>query len=293
MIHFGPSGNSDSFYEQGYKSSLDMPAWLRNMGLDAYEYSCARGVRIKPDMAGQLGAAARENGITLSVHAPYYINLASEEPEAVKKSFDYIIDTSVTAELMGAMRVVLHPGSLGKLTRDKAFNNIRSNLFRVLEIINNKGIKVSLCPETLGKKNQMGTLDEILELCLLDELLIPTVDFAHLHALGSGALRKREDYEKVFDRIFTVLGEKRGRLMHMHYSRVEYTEKGGEKKHWSYDDVEYGPEFEPLAECLIKFGISGTIISESRGTMAEDALKIKKIYGRLSKENLYAMEKLC
>ena len=81
--------------------------------------------------------------------------------------------------------------------------------------------------------------------------------------------------------------------MHMHYSRVEYTEKGGEKKHWSYDDHEYGPEFEPLAECLIKFGISGTIISESRGTMAEDALKIKKIYGRLSKENLYAMEKLC
>lgn len=293
MIKFGPSGNSDIFYKQGYKSSLDMPAWLRNMGLDAYEYSCARGVRIKDYTAEQLGAAARENGICVSVHAPYYINLASEDSEAIKKSFNYIIDTSITAEVMGATRVVIHPGSLGKLSRDKALANIRSNLYRVLEIINKKGMKVSLCPETLGKKNQMGTLEEILELCLLDSSLIPTIDFAHLHALGSGVLKKRSDYEKIFERIFTVLGEERGRLIHMHYSRVEYTEKGGEKKHRTYEDTDYGPEFEPLAECLIKYEIHGTIICESRGTMAEDAFKIKKIYEGLAKEHLCLLEKLC
>lgn len=293
MIKFGPSGNSDIFYKQGYKSPLDMPAWLRNMGLDAYEYSCARGVRIKADTAEQLGAAAKENGICVSVHAPYYINLASEDSEVVKKSFKYITDTSSAAELMGASRVVIHPGSLGKLTRDKALANIRSNLYKVLEIINKNGINVSLCPETLGKKNQMGTLEEILELCLFDSSLIPTIDFAHLHALGSGALKNRSNYERVFERIFTVLGEERGRLIHMHYSRVEYTEKGGEKKHWSYEDTDYGPEFEPLAECLIKYKIHGTIICESRGTMAEDAIKIKKIYEGLAKEHLYPLEKLC
>lgn len=292
MVHFGPSGNSDIFYEQGYKSSVSMPAWLRNMGLDAYEYSCARGVRIKPDMACKLGEAAKENGITLSVHAPYYINLASEDPQTIEKSFGYIIDTSRVAELMGAERVVLHPGSLGKLSRKKAFENIRSNLDRVIDILKRKGIKTALCPETLGKKNQMGTLDEVLELCMLDESLIPTLDFAHLHAINSGALKKKSDYYKVFDRLFTVLGEERGRYIHIHYSRVEYTEKGGEKKHWSYDDIEYGPEFEPLAECLIKYGISATIISESRGTMAEDALKMKKIFGRIAKEHLFTLEKL-
>ncbi len=293
MIHFGPSGNSNIFYEQGYKSSLEMPAWLRNMGLDAYEYSCARGVRISPDMAERLGIAARENGISLSVHAPYYINLASEDSGAIEKSFNYIIDTSRIAEVMGAMRVVLHPGSLGKLTRDKAFENIRSNLYKVLEIINRKRIRISLCPETLGKKNQMGTLEEILELCRLDESLIPTIDFAHLHALNSGALKNKSDYERVFDRVFAVLGEERGRMLHIHYSRVEYTEKGGEKKHWCYCDIEYGPEFEPLAECLVDYGVSATIISESRGTMAEDALKIKKIYNGITKEHLCGLEKLC
>ena len=293
MIHFGPSGNSDIFYKQGFKSSLDMPAWLRNMELDAYEYSCARGVRINPNMAEKLGAIAKENGIFLSVHAPYYINLASEDSQAIEKSYKYIIDTSRIAEIMGAKRVVLHPGSLGKLTRSKAFDNVKNNLYKALEIIINKGIKVSLCPETLGKKNQMGTLEEILELCLLDESLIPTIDFAHLHAINSGALKEKKDYERVFDRLFAVLGEERGRMIHIHYSRVEFTEKGGEKKHWSYDDTEYGPEFEPLAECLIKYGVSATIISESRGTMAEDALKAKKIYSRMAKEHLSVLGKLC
>lgn len=292
MLHFGPSGNSDIFYEQGYKSSLEMPAWLRNMGLDAYEYSCARGVRIKRDMAEKLGHIARENGIVLSVHAPYYINLASEDPQAIEKSFEYIIDTSRVAGLMGAKRVVLHPGSLGKLSREKAFNNIRDNLSKVIEIMKRKESGISLCPETLGKKNQMGTLDEILELCLLDESLIPTLDFAHLHALNAGALNKKSDYQRVFERLFNVLGEERGKIIHIHYSRVEYTEKGGEKKHWSYDDTKYGPEFEPLAECLVEYGVSATIISESRGTMAEDALKVKNIYNRIEAEHLSRLEKL-
>ncbi len=292
MLHFGPSGNSDIFYEQGYKSSLDMPPWLRQMGLDAYEYSCARGVRIRQDMAEKLGAIARDNGITMSVHAPYYINLASEDKQAIEKSLDYIVDTSRIAEIMGAERVVIHPGSLGKLNRERAFENIRNNLGKALEIVNKKGVKVSLCPETLGKKNQMGTLEEILELCLMDKSLIPTLDFAHLHALNAGALNKKADYQRVFDRLFGVLGGERGRRIHIHYSRVEYTEKGGEKKHWSYADTAYGPEFEPLAECLIEYGVSATIICESRGTMAEDALKLRKIYKRIEEEHLSGLEKL-
>lgn len=292
MILFGPSGNSDIFYEQGYKSSLDMPAWLKNMGLDAYEYSFARGIRLQPEMAEKLGGIARDNGITMSVHAPYYINLASEDARTIEKSFGYIVDTSRAAELMGAERVVLHTGSLGKLTRSRAFENIRENMARVLKLLKERSITVSLCPETLGKKNQMGTLDEILELCLIDDSLIPTLDFGHLHAINAGALREKGDYKRVFDRLFEVLGQERGRRIHIHYSRIEFTEKGGEKKHWSYGDTQYGPEFEPLAECLVEYGVSATVISESRGTMAEDALKVKKIYGRIAREHLSGLEKL-
>lgn len=292
MTLFGPSGNSDIFYEQGYKSSLEAPEWLKNMGLDAYEYPCGRGIRINNAMAEKLGKVAKENGITMSVHAPYFINLASEDPQAIEKSFQYIIDTCKVAEHMGAKRAVLHCGSLGKAARRTAFDNIKNNLDKIVKVLKEEGSTVSLCPETLGKKNQMGTLEEILELCLLDESLIPTLDFGHLHALDAGALQKKSDYVKVFDRLFAVLGEERAKNIHIHYSRVEFTEKGGEKKHWSYDDIQYGPEFEPLAECLIEYGVSATIISEARGTMAEDALKVKKIYERIAAEHLSVLENL-
>lgn len=292
MILFGPSGNSDSFYEQGYKSSVDMPGWLKNMGLDAYEYSCARGVRISGDMAYKLGEQARENNIVLSVHAPYYINLASEENKTLENSEAHIIDTSSAAAAMGAKKIVLHPGSAGKLDRRTAFLNVKRNLYKVLEKLKRKNLNVNLCPETMGKKNQVGTLEEVLDLCLLDESLIPTLDFGHLHALNSGALKKIDDYKRVFDKLVNTLGDKRSKNIHIHYSRIEYTEKGGEKKHWSYDDSQHGPEFEPLAECLMEYGISATIISESRGTMAEDALKIKNIYSIIKKEHLFKLENL-
>lgn len=111
MILFGSSGNSDSFYEEGYKSSLDMPGWLKAKGLDAYEYSCARGVRISRDKACKLGEKATECGIALSVHAPYYINLASEENRTIENSEAYIMDTAEAAAVTGAKRVVLHLGS--------------------------------------------------------------------------------------------------------------------------------------------------------------------------------------
>lgn len=292
MILFGPSGNSDSFYEQGYKSSVDMPAWLSKIGLDAYEYSCSRGVRISWDMAGKLRGEARKYNIILSVHAPYYINLASEDNRIIINSENYIFSTSTAAKAMGADRVVLHPGSVGKMDRHRAFSNVKRNLYNILQKLKDKNININLCPETMGKKNQIGTLDEILELCLLDKSLIPTLDFGHLHAINSGALNNIDDFRRVFDKVINTLGDERGRKLHIHYSRIEFTEKAGEKKHWTYTDSQYGPEFEPLAECLLEYGISATIICESRGTMAEDAISLSNIYKSILNKNLFKLENL-
>lgn len=292
MINFGPSGNSDSFYAQGYKSSLDMPAWLKAMGLSAYEYSLARGMRLRPELAVRLGEKARENGIVMSVHGPYYINLASEDPNAIEKSGGYLLGASRTAVLLGARRVVFHPGSPGGGSRQQGFANIKRNLGQLLEKVKQAAPDVNLCPETMGKKNQIGSLDEILELCLLDPCLIPTLDFGHLHAVGGGALKAKEDYKRVFERLMTVLGRERGQTVHIHYSRIEYTEKGGEKRHWTFDDTAYGPEFEPLAECLAEYGMSATVICESRGKMAEDALKVKNIYDRIRGDYLFNLENI-
>jgi deoxyribonuclease-4 len=118
MIRFGPAGNSDIFYEQGFKSSLQMPAWLKKMGLSAYEYSCSKGVKISAETAAKLGEEARLNDIFLSVHAPYYINLTNEDPAKREKSREYIYETLKAAKWMGAGRIVVHTGAVGKMSRE-------------------------------------------------------------------------------------------------------------------------------------------------------------------------------
>ncbi len=291
MILFGPSGNSNIFYEQGHKSSMEMPPWLQELGLDAYEYSCTRGVRMGPESSIKLGEIAKAHGITMSVHAPYFINLASPDSEMIKKSEKYILDTVQAAEYMQADRVVIHVGSPSKSDRREAFERVYANFYEVLNKMKQIGHKAHLCPETMGKKNQIGSLDEIIELCTIDDSVIPTIDFGHLHAVTNGSLKTVEDFETVFDRLVFGLGERATKL-HMHYTRIEYTEKGGERRHWTFDDVQYGPEFEHLAKCLVKYQIEGTVIAETMGTMAEDAVKLKGIYRKINSNCLCTMENI-
>lgn len=277
-VRFGPSGNSESFYEQGYKSSVQMPGWLAAMGLNAYEYQCSKGVNIGAAMAKELGEKTREFDIFLSIHAPYYINMASCEAEKRDNSKRYILETMQAARWMNADRIIVHTGSSGKVDRKWAMETAVTVLEEAIREADIAGFgDIHICPEVLGKHNQLGTLDEILEMCRIDERLIPTVDFGHLHARGLGSLKKKRDFEDVLDKIENALGYERLKVIHIHFSRIEYT-TGGEKKHWQYDDVQYGPDFDPLAELIYEKSLAPVIICESREQMAEDALKLKKIY---------------
>jgi deoxyribonuclease IV len=284
MIRFGPSGNSESFYEQGFKSSVQMPAWLKNMGLNAYEYQCSKGVKISENTARQIGEQARLNDIFLSIHAPYYINMASEENEKRENSKRYIYESLQAAKWMGAKRIVIHTGSCSGVSREWAVNIAICVLKEAIREADGMGFgDICICPEVLGKVNQLGTLEEILEICKTDERMIPTIDFGHLHARNQGCLKTIKDFEEVLDKTENVLGYERLRNLHVHFSRIEFT-AGGEKKHWTLDDIQFGPEFEPLAEALCKKKVEPVIISESRGHMAEDALKLKYIYEGIAGE---------
>ncbi|MBM7581277.1 deoxyribonuclease-4 [Caldicoprobacter guelmensis] len=277
VIRFGPAGNSDSFYQQGYKSSVDMPRWLHGMGLTAYEYTCTHGVNIGEDTARAIGEEARKWDIVLSVHAPYYINLVTKDEDKRAKTKRHIMDSLKVARWMGAKRVVFHPGSCSQMDRRTALEIALDFLKEILEEARDfieEGIH--LCPETMGKVNQLGTVDEVLEMCLLHESLIPTLDFGHINAMGGGSIKSQEDYLCIINRVKEVLGEDRARYFHCHFSRIEYS-AGGEKRHWTLKDTQYGPEFEPLAEVLASLDLKPIIICESRGTMAEDAVRLKEI----------------
>lgn len=281
----GPAGNCEDFYKAGHKSSLKAPEWVSKNGLGAYEYQCGKGVKISDEAAGILGKNARENGIALSIHAPYYISLSSTEPEKRDKSIGYILQTLNAAKCMGAKRIVVHSGTAGSITRREAMELAKDTLKRSLKAADEAGFgDIFICPETMGKVKQLGSVEEVVELCCLDERLIPTIDFGHVNAMTLGALKTTEDFEKVFDSVSKKLGGWRTANFHAHYSRIEYT-NAGEKKHHRFDEAEYEPEFEPIAEIVVKRNLSPTIICESRGTQTRDAVEMQKICRRF--ENVY------
>lgn len=281
MIRFGPSGNSESFYSDGYTSTLQAPEWLMQKGLNAYEYSFGRGVNLSRETAEKLGNAMREAGIALSVHAPYYINLANPDPEKRQSSLRYILESARRAEWMGTDRVVVHVGAPMKLERETAMANCRSGLIDAQKMLDENVLShIHLCPETMGKKGQMGDLEETLQFCLLEERFIPCLDFAHIHALHQGRLNTTADFEKVLDISESMLGRERMHRMHVHFSTIEYT-SAGEKRHRTFAESEYGPRFQHLAPLLKARNYTPRIICECKGTMAEDAQEMKKIWEAL------------
>ena len=274
---FGPAGNGEIFYKNGHKSSEEMPEFLKNYGLDAYEYQCGNGVRIGEEAAKRIGDAAKKNNIVMSIHSPYYINLANPDEEKRKNSINYIIQSMNAIKAMGGNRVVVHSGALQKMTREEALANAKETVRQAIMEADSLGFSdIHMCIETMGKINQLGNLEEVLELCSLDDRLLPTIDFGHLNARTLGGLNSYESFYDIFEKIENKLGSDRLKIFHSHFSKIEYT-KGGEKKHLTFEDTEFGPEFDYVAEIVYKKNLSPTFICESAGTQIEDSLTMKKI----------------
>lgn len=271
---FGPGGNGELFYAQGNKATVQSPGWVKNFGLDAFEYEAGSGLSASEATLRAIGEKAKEHGVLMSLHTPYFISLSGVEEEKRLKSLEYIEKSLWAAELLAADTIVIHSGSAAKITREEAMRLSLDTLSRVAERF--ADTKVRLGIETMGKVNQLGTLEEVLEQCKVSPLFVPVVDFGHLNARESGgAFPDADSYRRIFSRIGEVLGDECAKSLHCHFSKIEYT-KAGEKKHLTFEDAVFGPSFEPLAEAIIREGVAPRIICESAGTQAEDALYMKQ-----------------
>ena len=280
---FGPAGNSNSFKEMGYKHSLEVPEYLVKMGLDHFEYQCGRGVNIGEDKAKEFGNVAKEKGISLSLHAPYYISMSSVEEAKRLNSINYILQSARAVSAMGGNRIIVHTGSCGKISREEALSLASDTMKLALSALKDENLShIHICPETMGKINQLGTLEEVIALCQIDESIIPCIDFGHLNARTMGAIKTKEDYKAILDLMENKLGSERTKVFHSHFSKIEYT-TGGEKKHLTFEDSVFGPDFEPLMELVSERNCSPIFVCESDGTQAEDALKMKQYYRALGK----------
>ncbi len=278
-ISFGPGGNSISWGKRKFPE--DLPQYLASMGLNGYEVECGRGVRLSAKTPELLPLLAAEHGINITLHAPYFISLSSVEAEKREKSVEYILQSALAARSVGAQKIVVHSGSCSKMSREEATALAFETLKKSQEALDAAHLSdIIICPETMGKINQLGTLEEVVELCGVDERFLPCVDFGHLNARTLGGIKGREDYAKILDYIEHKLGHDRLSRMHIHFSKIMYT-AGGEKCHLTFEDNEYGPQFEPLMEEIHKRSLQPSIICESDGTQAEDAAEMKRYYESL------------
>ena len=276
---FGPGGNSDSFYADGKKATIEAPEWVKQRGLDAYEFEAGNGLKAGPETLKRIGEQAKLHGILMSYHTPYYISLSGVVSEKRLKSIEYITQSLRASELLGADTIVIHAGSAAKISREEALALASDTLYKNLEVNGDTDIRMGI--ETMGKINQLGTLEEVIELCKVSQKYHPVVDFGHLNARDLGTRFPDVDsYRAVFDKIATSLGDEYAYNLHCHFSKIEYT-SAGEKRHLTFADDVFGPTFEPLAEAIIKEGVAPRIICESDGTQAEDALFMKGEWKKL------------
>lgn len=284
-ILFGTSGNSQSFYDQGHKTTLETAKWLKQQGndkfdggLDIYEYSFGQGFRMSTELATKIGEEFDKYNIEMSVHAPYFINFANPDDLMYEKSLGYVRTGIKFLKAFKAKRLVFHAGSCGKESRENALKLLTKRFEEFMPLFEEElDDDMFLCPETMGKPMQIGTYKEIIDLCTVSNKLIPTFDFGHINALTQGTLKTKEDYKKIFDYSFEKLGEFRTKNAHIHFSKIQYGEKG-EIRHLTFEDNFYGPEFEPLCDCLIENDLDCHVVCESNGTMSEDSVFMKDLY---------------
>ena len=278
MIKFGPSGNSIAFASAGKSKSEESAVWVKDMGLNCFEYSFGRGVNLSDERALSIGNAFMMQGVEISVHAPYYINFANPDDEMAEKSYSYVLQSAKKVKLMQGQRVVFHPASQGKMKREQAVDLTEKRLYTLRDKIYEQGLSdLIFCPETMGKLGQIGTIEEITRFCKIDKIYIPAVDFGHVNAREFGSLKTEKDYIDRLSYMIDELGYEKMKNFHIHFSKIEYSAKG-EVRHLTFEDDHYGPDFVPMISALKKLKLEPFIVCESAGTQDIDALKMQKTY---------------
>ncbi len=264
-IYLGPAGIPHSAKK---RNTIEGIKTVHELGLNAMEVEFVQGVRMSESAAEEAGQVAKELGVRLSVHAPYFINLCSEEREKVEASKQRILDSADRAERMGADAIAIHIAFYGKMKPEECYQQVKAELGETVDKAREMGIKnVKFGVETMAKETALGTIDEVISLAKEVKGVIPYIDWAHTFARQGGKI----DYGEIIDRIVKELG-----LHHInsHFESLVFKNGKYVDEHLPIDAN--APPFEPLAREILKRDISISLICESP-ELERDALKMKKI----------------
>jgi deoxyribonuclease-4 len=265
MIRIGQAGIPLSCKGRTNKDGL---VYTKNiLDLNAIELQFVRGLYIMGDEEAQfIHDFAKENDVELHVHAPYYLNLAANDEE-LDTSFDKILYSAIQANRMGAKSVVIHPGYYGEEGEKKTYKRIIKNIKKIQGNFKKEKIKIKLAIETMGKKKVFGSLDEIIKICSDVKNVIPAIGVGHIHARSNGGLKKREDFEEIFNKLKPL------KLKHylIHVTGVMY-ENGNEFYHVPIKKGDM--PLMPLIDLILDNNYNVTFISESP-LLEHDAVYIR------------------
>ena len=237
----------------GYKKALQI---LNDLGLDGLELEFVHGVRISDESKEIL----KQSNLVKTIHAPFYINLNSKEEEKVDASVKRIIETAQVAQEIGAFSITYHAGFYLGEEKELVYNKISKQIGIISEYLNDKGIRVWIRPETTGKETQWGDIDEIINMSLEHELVLPCVDFSHLYARTVGQYNTYDEFCSVFEKIRNKLGDQPLKCFHAHIAGIEYTSKG-EKRHLNLAESLFN--YKDLLKAFKTFDVKGAIVCES------------------------------
>ncbi|HHY09181.1 MAG TPA: TIM barrel protein [Firmicutes bacterium] len=259
------------------RSSLNGIKRLNELGLNHMELEFVRGVRMGEKTALAIREAAEKNDVSLTVHAPYYINLNSKEPEKIEASKERILQAARIGEMAGAKSVTFHPAYYHEDDPEDVYRQVVREIGCMLEVMAKENLKIRLSPETTGSLSQFGTLEELVRLGEKLPGVYPCVDFAHLYARSIGEFNSYEDFTQALQLIQDKFGEDALKAMHIHLSGIEYGPRG-ERNHLPLVETEF--DYKAVLKALVDFEVGGWLTCESP-ILEEDALTFQKIYREL------------
>ncbi len=248
---------------------------VKRLGLGAMELEFVRGINISEKKAPEVRKVAGREGVVLTCHAPYWINMNATDPEKLKASMARLLNSARIASLCGAWSVCFHAGFYMKMPRERAYQRVSKAIGAAVEELESEGNNIWIRPEIGGRLSSWGSLREVLDVSAGLEQVLPCIDWAHLYARSRGDLNSRKDFAGVLEKVEAALGRDALKNMHMHCEGIEFGERG-EKAHRNLRDS--GLEYGELMETLRDFKVKGVLISESPN-IEEDALLMQKAYG--------------
>lgn len=256
-LNFLTAGMPLSTGKGGYPRAFEI---LKEMNLDGMEVEFVHGVRMNDQTRQLLKETSQEQEFLLTSHGPFYINLNSQEEEKVDASVQRIIETAQAASDFGGYSITYHAAFYMGADKETVYNQVKVQTQKIIEALKKADIKVWIRPETTGKATQWGDYEEIIRLSKEFDMVLPCIDFSHIHARTGGEYNTYDEFCKILDRISTELGQKAIENFHAHLAGIEYTAKG-EKKHLILQESDMN--YKDLLKAMKSFGVKGALVCES------------------------------